>query len=170
MDFGFNVLKDVKKVPWKHQCPWYCEVRDGLSWFGYCLNRDCTAFRAMFVVNRGYGIFKLENELSEFSCPVCMQENYELRNIGFVNCEWALKGVRKHSSASRIISDGTTYDNKLHTFMEIDYKTQFEFLNIFVKKNLEQAVQNVSARSESSVNSASVKLSGSNHQSVLIGN
>lgn len=52
-----------------------------------------------------------------------MQENYELRNLGFVNCEWALKGVRKHNSASRIISDGTTYDSKLHTFHEIDYKT-----------------------------------------------
>ena len=80
MDFGFNCLRDVQKVQWKNQCPWYCEVRDGLSWFGYCLNRECAAFRSLFVVNRGYGIFKLENELSEFSCPVCMQENYELRN------------------------------------------------------------------------------------------
>lgn len=123
MDFGFNCLRDVQKVQWKPSCPWYCEVRDGLSWFGYCLNRDCQAFRSLFVVNRGYGIFKLENELSEFFCPVCMQENYELRNLGFVNCEWALKGVRKSNAASRIISDGTTYDNKLHTFCEIDYKT-----------------------------------------------
>lgn len=69
-----------------------------------------------------------------------MQENYELRNLGFVNCEWALKGVRKSNAASRIISDGTTYDNKLHTFCEIDYKTQFQVLNIFVKKNIEQVV------------------------------
>lgn len=125
---------------WKGECPWYCEVRDGLSWFGYCLNRSCMAFRSLFVVNRGYGIFKLENELSEFSCPVCMQENYELRNLGFVNCEWALKGVRKHNPNSSIIVDGTTYDGKLHTFKEIDYKSQFEFLNIFVKKNLYQNV------------------------------
>lgn len=138
MDFGFNCLRNVQKVNWKDECLWYCEVRDGLSWFGYCLNRSCMAFRSLFVVNRGYGIFKLENELSEFSCPVCMQENYELRNLGFVNCEWALKGVRKHNPNSSIIVDGTTYDGKLHTFKEIDYKSQFEFLNIFVKKNLFQ--------------------------------
>jgi hypothetical protein len=116
MDFGFNCLRNVKKVYWKEgaKVPWYCEVRDGLSWFGYCLNKQCEAH--LFVVNRGYGIFKLDNELADFSCPVCAQEQYELRNIGFVNCEWAIKGVRKYSSASRIISDGTTYDNKLHTF------------------------------------------------------
>lgn len=132
---------------WKSNCPWYCEVRDGLSWFGYCLNKDCVAFRNLFVVNRGFGIFKLENELNEFSCPVCQKENYELRNLGFVNCDWALKGVR-HNGSCRIISDGTTYDDKLHTFQEIDYKTSFEFLNIFVKKNTEITVKNISARSE----------------------
>lgn len=66
MDFGFNCLRDVKKVDWNRVSPWFCEVRDGLSWFGYCLNRECEAHRKLFVVNRGYGIFKLENELSEF--------------------------------------------------------------------------------------------------------
>jgi len=75
--------------------------------------------------------------MNEMCCPVCSRERFEIRNIGFVNCEWALKGVRKHNSASRIISDGVTYDGKLHTFNEIDYKTQFEFLNIFAKRNSE---------------------------------
>lgn len=152
MDFGFNCLRDVKKVDWKNEneSPWYCEVRDGLSWFGYCLNTSCDANRKLFVVSRGYGIFKLEHELSEFVCPACQGDNYELRNIGFVNCEWALKGIRKQNSASRIISDGTTYDNKLHTFMEIDYKTQFEFLNIFAKRNTDQQMHNISERSLSS--------------------
>jgi predicted subunit of tRNA(5-methylaminomethyl-2-thiouridylate) methyltransferase len=127
--------------------PWWCEVRDGLSWFAYCKNEDCDAYRKLFVVNRGYGIFKLEHEIAEFFCPVCLKDNFDLRNIGFVNCEWALKGVRKQNSASRIISDGTTYDNKLHTFQEMDYKTQFEFLNIFAKRNTEQLMRNLSCRS-----------------------
>lgn len=95
MDFRFNCLRDVKKVQWKEGSPWYREVQDGLSWFGYCLNNECSAFRHLFVVNRGYGIFKLGNELTDFSCPVCSQTNYELRNMGFVNCEWALKGALK---------------------------------------------------------------------------
>lgn len=95
MDFRFNCLRDVKKVHWKAGSPWYCEVQDGLSWFGYCLNTDCSALKQLFVVNRGYGIFKLGNELTDFSCPVCGLTNYELRNMGFVNCEWALKGALK---------------------------------------------------------------------------
>lgn len=143
MNFNFNYLRDVKKVSWKGSCPWYCEVRDGLSWFGYCLNKDCQAYRSLFVVNRGYGIFKLQNEIIEFSCPVCMQENYELRNMGFVNCDWALKGVLKKNVNSRIIADGNTFDNKLYTFQEMDYKNYFEFLNIFVKRHVEKRVENL---------------------------
>jgi hypothetical protein len=71
MDFQFNRLRDVKKVDWKDESPWYCEVQDGLSWFGYCFNEACKAKKQLFVVNRGYGIFKLENELCELVCPVC---------------------------------------------------------------------------------------------------
>jgi hypothetical protein len=45
-----------------------------------------------------------------------MQENYELRNMGFVNCDWALKGVLKKNANSRVIADGNTFDGKLYTF------------------------------------------------------
>lgn len=143
MDFKFNRLRDVKKVEWSGESPWYCEVQDGLSWFGYCRNGECTALKKLFVVNRGYGIFKLENELGDFCCPVCNQSNYDLRNMGFVNCEWALKGALRQNSNSRIIADGHTFDGKLYTFKELDYKKQVDFLNIFVKKNSEQNIENL---------------------------
>ena len=45
MDFRFNQLRQVKKVNWKENAPWFCEVQDGLSWFGYCLKSDCKAFK-----------------------------------------------------------------------------------------------------------------------------
>ena len=38
MDFRFNLLRNVKKVSWKKNQPWYREVRNGLNWFGYCFN------------------------------------------------------------------------------------------------------------------------------------
>jgi aspartate carbamoyltransferase regulatory subunit len=85
-------------VNWKIKAPWYREVHDGLNWFGYCKNRNCVTFEELFVVNRGYGIFKLEQELAEFSCPVCMETHFDLSNMGFVNCEWALKGQLRTSS------------------------------------------------------------------------
>jgi hypothetical protein len=92
IDFRFNLLRNVKKVNWKNKPPWYREVHDGLNWFGYCKNEECAAFKELFVVNRGYGIFKLEQELAEFSCPLCIKTHFDLSNMGFVNCEWALKG------------------------------------------------------------------------------
>ena len=41
IDFRFNLLRNVKKVNWKVEAPWYREVHDGLNWFGYCKNRAC---------------------------------------------------------------------------------------------------------------------------------
>lgn len=143
IDFKFNRLRDVHKVEWKNDSPWYCEVQDGLSWFGYCLNGDCQAFKRLFVVNRGYGIFKLQNEINDFTCPVCNQSSYELRNLGFVNCEWALKGALKQNTNSRVIVDGHTFDSKLYTFKELDYKRQIDYLNIFVKMNSENNIENL---------------------------
>lgn len=63
--------------------------------------------------------------------------------MGFVNCDWALKGVLKKNVNSRIIADGNTFDNKLYTFQEMDYKNYFEFLNIFVKRHVEKRVENL---------------------------
>lgn len=95
-------------------------------------------------MNRGYGIFKLEKELADFCCPVCNLSKFELRNVGFVNCEWALKGAFKHNSNSRVIVDGYTFDSKLYTFKELDYRRQLDHLNIFVKKNQESKIENIS--------------------------
>lgn len=118
-------------------------MQDGLNWFAYCINRDCLAFKQLVVANRGFGIFKLDQELNEFACPVCDMSVFELRNMGFVNCEWAIKGaMRTHKS--KIIADGQTFDGKLYTFKETDYKTSFEYLNIFVKKKTDINLSNVS--------------------------
>lgn len=117
------------------QSPWYRQVHEGLNWFGYCKNKSCHAHKELFIVNRGYGIFKLEQELAEFSCPVCMQAHFDLSNMGFVNCEWALKGQLRSSSSIKIYADGQTYDQKLYTFEELNYKREFNYLNIFVKKS-----------------------------------
>jgi hypothetical protein len=43
MNFSFNVVKDVRKVKWKKEAPWYREISDGFSWVCYCRNegRSC---------------------------------------------------------------------------------------------------------------------------------
>lgn len=68
-------------------------------------------------------------------CPVCSAdyEQLEIRNCGFVNCEWNMRGILRKSKESKIYSDGKTYDGKLYTFKECDIKTVWMDLNILVK-------------------------------------
>ena len=73
-------------------------------------------------------------------CPVCQEGNQksnptlEIRNCGFVNCEWAMKGIPKNNKDSKIYSDGRTYDNKLYTFQENNHRDMWHSLDIVVKK------------------------------------
>ena len=137
------------------QTPWYRQVHDGLNWFGYCKNKSCQTQSDLFIVNRGYGIFKLEQELAEFSCPVCKQSHFDLSNMGFVNCEWALKGQLRASNSIKIYADGQTYDKKLYTFEELNYKREFNYLNIFVKRSEYGSVYNDHSDSNPSQSSSS---------------
>ena len=38
IDFTFNTIKNVKKVQWKTEAPWYREIYDGFCWLAYCQN------------------------------------------------------------------------------------------------------------------------------------
>jgi len=77
-------------------------------------------------------------------CPVCNEGNLPgpngesptllIRNCGFVNCEWVMRGTLKKNLESKIYSDGRTYDSKLYTFKEIDYKETWHELDIIVQK------------------------------------
>ena len=40
IDFTFNTIKDVKKVTWKEQAPWFREIFDGFCWLAYCNNNQ----------------------------------------------------------------------------------------------------------------------------------
>ncbi len=71
-------------------------------------------------------------------CPNCRSMNVSLRNIGFVNCKWILKGEYKKGGSMK--SDGQTFDNSLYTFKEIDYRSEYQTLDIttgkFAKKSI----------------------------------
>jgi len=101
VDFSFNTIKNVQKVPWKEEAPWYREITDGFSWIAYCFNPNCPAFKQMVVINRGYCIISIKSEIPKLKCPVCKKVGSDpggkgakpkpylhLRNCGFVNCEW----------------------------------------------------------------------------------
>ena len=64
--------------------------------------------------------------------------------MGFVNSEWAIKGALKPNNNSKIFVDGQTFDKKLYTFKETDYKQAFMYLNIFVKKRTDAPFDNMS--------------------------
>jgi hypothetical protein len=105
-----------------------------MNWLGYCLNKSCKSFKQLSVINRGFGSIKFVKDLVTQSCPVCKEHQYEFRNIGFVNCEWGLKGKLFKREESKIYAEGKTYDGKLYTFKETNYALTFEMLEIAVEK------------------------------------
>jgi hypothetical protein len=133
IDFTFNIIKQVKKVEWDEEAPIFWEVRDGLSLFSYCINPDCKIHKEMFVSNIGY----IKLTADEFSyvmksiiCPCCWDTTYPplILNIGFVNSKWEIEGILKKSPSTWVFTDGKTYDSKLHTFKEMDYRNDWKKL------------------------------------------
>lgn len=88
LDFKFNQIKDIKKVKWDREAPWYREIEDGMTWIGYCNEEKCIIKDEMFVINRKFGRKSLTHERHLFSCPICLSADVRIRNIGFVNCKW----------------------------------------------------------------------------------
>jgi hypothetical protein len=41
LDFTFNALRNVHRVGWQNDAPFFREITDGLSWFAYCKNKGC---------------------------------------------------------------------------------------------------------------------------------
>ncbi|CDW78307.1 UNKNOWN [Stylonychia lemnae] len=162
LDFTFNSLRNVKRVNWQENAPWFRESQDGLNWLCYCKNSKCAAHHQLVVVPRGFSLFKLSKELRDnIVCPVCKQKDFDLRNVGFVNCEWALKGKLYNKDDSRVFAEGKTYDGKLYTFKETNYGKAFESLEIMVKRVKEAMIVN-----DSHVYSESSCRTGSNQSDV----
>ena len=77
-------------------------------------------------------------------CPVCKTGNkhglggepptLQIKNCGFSNCEWAMRGILNRNRESKIYTEGRTYDNKLYIFRETDYRKIWYALDIIVKK------------------------------------
>lgn len=68
-------------------------------------------------------------------CPCCLSKEYIIvRNSGFVNCEWQMRGVLKTNLESKIYADGRTYDGKLYTFKECDYTEVWSSLDVMAKR------------------------------------
>ena len=52
IDFTFNSIKDVRKVTWKDDAPWFREISDGFCWLAYCHNRSLTKVDALKAKSR----------------------------------------------------------------------------------------------------------------------
>ena len=98
------------------------------------------------VINRGYDIFQMKKEMTNgiLRCPCCRTSKFlVIKNCGFVNCEWSMRGVLKTNRESKIYADGRTYDSKLYTFKECNYEQVFYCLDIMAKRLEKGSVQNV---------------------------
>lgn len=107
---------------------------------------QCPAYKKLVVLNRGYDVFQMKKEMNNgaIRCPCCRTSKFLLvRNCGFVNCEWSMRGILKRNRESKIYADGRTYDGKLYTFRECNYHSIWYQLDIMAKKLEANSVQNV---------------------------
>ena len=107
------------------------------------MNENCRAYKELVVINRGYRYLNIKDEINKIVCPCCKTGNKKgpngeeptlvIRNCGFVNCQWAMKGNLIKNKDSKIYSEGRTYDSKLYTFRETNYRGLWHQLDICVK-------------------------------------
>jgi len=133
LDFSFNYLKSLKKINWDEEAPDYREISDGVCLICYCKNNLCGIYNQMFVHNIGIGKFEIISEISNIYCEKCCGNDIDVRNIGFVNCEWIYKGLLKQKE-SKVSGEGKTMDKKLHTFKEVNISNLFDKLYINVNE------------------------------------
>jgi hypothetical protein len=64
-------------------------------------------------------------------CPCCLSSTaIQVRNCGFVNCEWKISGNLRQNESSRIYAEGRTFDNKFYTFKECDFDAVWRDLQV----------------------------------------
>jgi hypothetical protein len=57
-----------------------------------------------------------------------------IKNCGFVNTKWIIKGILGNNVTSMLCFELRTYDNKKHTFKELDYKSSWLNLTVVCMK------------------------------------
>lgn len=132
LDFTFNIIKEVHKVNWSEEAPDYREITDGMCLLLYCANTEWPAYDELSVLNIGYGKFRLSRNKPR--CPIWENTDVQLRNLGFVKCEWTIKGILKKNLKSKVNSSGRWYDGSLHTFKEMDYYNDWVDLEVSSKR------------------------------------
>jgi hypothetical protein len=56
------------------------KLRSGLAFRGKCRNSSCDAFNDMIVINRGFGTFRINEEMVEAECPACGNNTDKVNN------------------------------------------------------------------------------------------
>ena len=126
-------------------------------------------YKQLVVCSRGYGTFNFAEEVKVVGCPVCKSKKTLLiKNCGFVNSEWYIKG-QMNSVKSMVSFEARTYDSKLYTFKELDYKSVWVNMTVICRKlTIEQCVLRNDSESYkpsegSEVGSCSVNAEKRNH-------
>ena len=142
IDFSFNILKNLKKIPFYPKAPSYCEASDGLNIFFNCKNTKCKIFDEIFVRNFGLGRFNILIEINTVKCVKCHSKNITAINLGFAYCNWKYSGIVTNKKNSYISGDGLTIDDSMYIMKEVNIATCFARLEIRVKE-IEKKINSV---------------------------
>ena len=151
LNFRFNYLKEINKISFNENAPNYCECSDGINLFLFCFNQDCSLYNKYFVINIGYGVFDIFNQIKNIKCPICNTgNNLQLKNIGIINSKYYYKGIMKSKKEkkSKIEGDNITLDDKLYIFKEAKINSFFSELYMEAKPHFITPNKNISKRTK----------------------
>lgn len=88
--FGYvNTAKKPQKV---ERAPEWRIAHKGFCIEGVCYNKKCKAYLHDVVINKKYGVFRMDIE--PIACPMC-NSSVRIGKFAFNNCHWRFVGVRR---------------------------------------------------------------------------
>ena len=85
---------------------------DGLNFFGYCQNEECSAFKKEIVCGHGMKTVLIKDEEDSIKCPIC-HTKFPIHSFLFKNCIFNIVSDKKKNIIKVESCQGFTYVNNL---------------------------------------------------------
>jgi len=125
--FSFNKMEKTKIIEFGTGPTWRT-VREGITFFGPCMNVNCKVQKDSVYVTSGFGVFYMGEH--KIFCPMC-KERVKFDNCGFYKCNVEVVGELK--SGKEVRKSFTRKDYNFLTFEDGDNE-EYSYLKFIVNR------------------------------------
>ncbi len=103
---SFVKMEKTEELALSNEGPDWLTVYPGLNLKGFCKNSACAANGQTVWISKGFGSFNMLKDCRLAECPACHQPIDDVKNLGFYQCTYSVKGVVKN------VNDTTSIDKQ----------------------------------------------------------